>query len=66
MSAELCYIVSDDESVTVEMNVHGTLILTVSDPDETATIYFKSSEIEKVETLISALQEWVKHVKEDT
>lgn len=64
MYSELCYIKSDDESVTADMNVHGTLILTVSDPHETSTITFKSSEIAKVETLISALQEWVERVKE--
>lgn len=64
MSGDLCYIENGDESVGVEMNVHNTLILTVSDPDETSTITFKASDIEKVEILISALQEWVRHVKE--
>lgn len=65
MSSELCYIENGEERVSVEMNARGTLILTVNDIDCDAAITFKSSEIEKVETLISALQEWVKHVKED-
>jgi hypothetical protein len=68
MSADLCDIeLENRDSVTLEMNVHGTLTITVYShnscyDNNITSISFQTKDVEYVKTLISALTEWTKHV----